>query len=146
MAKFAIQVAVVLVSLMAAVMANGSYDGNWKGTYGPYGGKVDSYDATPYGYEKKGSYGYEAPSYGYEKRGSNYGYAASPYGYDGKGSGATSYGYNKKYDVPAYGYDKKVSYGYDASPYGYEKKTSNGYEAPAYGYDKYEKPKSYGRY
>ncbi|KZS17994.1 Uncharacterized protein APZ42_016020 [Daphnia magna] len=141
-----ISVAVVVVSLMAAVMANAPYNGNWRGTYGPYGDKKDSYgyDAIPYGYEKKGSYGYDTPSYGYEKKGSNY--DASPYGYDGKGSETTSYGYHKKYDAPAYGYDKKVSYGYDAAPYGYDKKTRYGYEAPAYGYDKYEKPKSYGSY
>ncbi|XP_059350279.1 uncharacterized protein LOC130693009 isoform X2 [Daphnia carinata] len=64
-----IAVAVVMVSLMAAVMANGPYDGTWKGTYGPYGGKKVSYgyDAAPYGYEKKTNYGYEAPAYGYDK-------------------------------------------------------------------------------
>lgn len=95
---FIFQVAVVLVFLMAAVMAHSPYDGNWRGTYGPYGDDKGSsrYDTAPYGYEKKDSYGNDSPSYGYEKKG--------------------SYGYN----APPYGYDKKMSYGYEALSHRYD--------------------------
>ncbi|EFX85618.1 hypothetical protein DAPPUDRAFT_313879 [Daphnia pulex] len=81
MVKFT--VALVLVFFATVTLANSpSYNGNWKGTYGPYG------ETFP-----KGSYDYDQPS-PYEYRGKP-SYAPPQYG----SRSLPSYGYNK-YETP----------------------------------------------